>query len=324
MRKLAILTLALAIAAFAAISAKAGSPAATPPQANKIAPAIQQAIETLPDGGRLPVIVILADQADLDQVQGATRAARLEWVVRKLQETAGRSQLPVRAALQEQRLAQGVEQVTYFWIFNGMSMTAAPEVIVELASLPEVRSIDLDPTISAPAPTPTLPLPPEVSSISAAEENLTVINAPALWQLGFQGQGVVVANMDSGVSVYHPDLASRWRGGTNSWFDPYGEHPVTPADLNGHGTATMGVMVGGDAGGTDIGVAPQAQWIAVKIFDDRGQATATAIHLGFQWLLDPDGDPSTPDAPQVVNNSWRIGNTDCDLGFQLDLKKKLS
>jgi subtilisin family serine protease len=181
--------------------------------------------------------------------------------------------------LDKQRLADRVDQVTYFWIFNGLSMTAAPEVIAEFASRPEVRSINLDGII--PAPAPALLLAPSVSSLSASEEILTVINVPALWQLGFQGQGVVVANMDSGVSVSHPDLAARWRGGTNSWFDPHGEHP-TPSDLTGHGTGTMGIMVGGDAGGTDIGVAPLAQWIAVKIFDDRGQATATAIHLGFQ------------------------------------------
>ena len=319
MRKLAILALALAVAAFASISAKAGAQAPAPEKGNKIAPDVQQALDALPAGGRLPVIVTFAEQADLGGIEGTTRDERLEQVIRALQETARSTQGPVRAALQEQRFAQGVQQVTYFWIFNGMSMAAAPEVIAELASRAEVYSIGLDPTIPAPAPIPALPLP-AVSSISASEENLVVINAPALWQLGFQGQGVVVANMDSGVSVYHPDLASRWRGGTNSWFDPYGEHPVTPADLSGHGTATMGVMVGGDAGGTNIGVAPQAQWIAVKIFDDRGQASATAIHLGFQWLLDPDGDPSTPDAPHVVNNSWSIGNTDCDLSFQLDLQ----
>ena len=321
MSKLVAVVLALAVTAFAVLSVGAGAQEPEPPpQTKKIAPDVQQAIEALPAGGRLPVIVTFAEQADLGQVKGDTRAERLERVVRRLQETAKTTQLPIRAMLQEQRFAQGVEQVTYFWIFNGMSMTASPDVIVEFASRPEVRSIDLDETFSAPAPTPALPQVPSLSSLSASEENLTLINAPALWQLGFQGQGVVVANMDSGVSVSHPDLAARWRGGTNSWFDPFGEHPTTPTDLTGHGTATMGVMVGGDAGGTDIGVAPLAQWIAVKIFDDRGQATATAIHLGFQWLLDPDGDPSTPDAPQVVNNSWRIGNTDCDLGFQLDLQ----
>ena len=321
MKTLVIVALALAAAALAVLSVGAGAQEPKPsPQANKIAPDVQQALDALPDGGRLPVIVTFAEQADLGQIKGATRAERLEQVVRALRETAKNTQLPVRAALQEQRLAQGVEQVTYFWIFNGMSMTAAPEVIAEFASRPEVRSIDLDETIPAPAPTPAFPPAPSASSLSSNEENLTVINAPALWQLGFQGQGVVVANMDSGVSASHPDLAARWRGGTNSWFDPYGEHPTTPADLTGHGTATMGVMVGGDAGGTAIGVAPLAQWIAVKIFDDRGQATSTAIHLGFQWLLDPDGDPSTPDAPHVVSNSWRIGNTGCDPRFQPDLQ----
>jgi subtilisin family serine protease len=126
--------------------------------------------------------------------------------------------------------------------------------------------------------------------------------------------------MDSGVDVSHPDLASRWRGGSNSWFDPYGQHPSTPTDLSGHGTQTMGIMVGGDAGGTSIGVAPGAQWIAVKIFNDRNRSTSTAIHQGFQWLLDPDGNPNTADAPQVVNNSWTFANAGCYLDYELDLQ----
>lgn len=138
--------------------------------------------------------------------------------------------------------------------------------------------------------------------------------------MGFYGQGVVVAIMDTGVDVNHPDLVASWRGGSNSWFDPYGEHPSAPVDLLGHGTQVMGVIVGGDAGGTAIGIAPEAQWIAVKIFDDHGKATTVSIHQGFQWLLDPDGDPETPDAPHVVNNSWTFGSPGCDLAFQADLQ----
>jgi len=125
--------------------------------------------------------------------------------------------------------------------------------------------------------------------------------------------------MDSGVDVSHPDLSSRWRGGSNSWYDPYGQH-ATPADTSGHGTWTTGIMVGGDAGGTSIGVAPGAQWVAVKIFNDQGGSTATAIHQGFQWLLDPDGNPNTADAPQVVNNSWTFANPGCNLDFEQDLE----
>jgi bacillopeptidase F len=66
----------------------------------------------------------------------------------------------------------------------------------------------------------------------------------------------------------------------------------------------MGLLAGGDAGGTAIGVAPGAQWIAVKIFDDSGTASLSVIHQGFQWLLDPDQNPDTDDSPDVVNNSW--------------------
>jgi hypothetical protein len=81
----------------------------------------------------------------------------------------------------------------------------------------------------------------------------------------------------------------------------------------------MGVMVGGSAGGTAVGVAPDAQWIAVKIFNDQGSATTARIHQGFQWLLDPDGNPATADAPDVVNNSWTMSNAGCLLDFEPDL-----
>jgi hypothetical protein len=66
-------------------------------------------------------------------------------------------------------------------------------------------------------------------------------------------------------------------------------------------------------------VAPDAKWIAVKIFNDRGTATSTGIHQGFQWLLDPDGNPNTADAPNVVDNSWTMTTANCTLDFQPDL-----
>jgi len=141
-----------------------------------------------------------------------------------------------------------------------------------------------------------------------------------MWASGFTGRGVVVASLDSGVDAYHPDLGPRWRGGTDSWFDPYGQHPDMPVDMTGHGTATMGVILGGDAGGTTIGMAPGATWIAARIFNDAGTASTTAVHLAFQWVLDPDGNPATDDAPDVLNNSWAAGTIGCSLEFQPDLQ----
>ena len=113
---------------------------------------------------------------------------------------------------------------------------------------------------------PTLgpwPQPAEIDVVQTgtvtapAEPNIAHVGAPALWDLGIDGTGVVVATLDSGVDLGNPDLAERYRGGANSWFDPYGQHG-TPTDLTGHGTAVMGVAIGGSSGGTTIGVAPGA------------------------------------------------------------------
>ena len=293
----------------------AGSPgsahAAGPGPGDKIAPQLQAEMAILSPGQMTTAIVTMRDQADLSRIPGADRAARQQGIIRALQAHANASQKQIQGFLKA-REAQGlVSQTTSFWVFNGLSVTAAAEVFQDLAARDDVATITPDAIQVTPV---------ALHAAAAPEPNLSVIHAQALWDLGWRGQNVVVANMDSGVDVSHPDLTGRWRGGSNSWYDPYGQHPTTPTDLSGHGTWTMGVMVGGDAGGTSVGVAPAAQWIAVKIFNDRGRSTATAIHLGYQWLMDPDGNPGTPDAPAVVNNSWTFSSPGCNLEFELDLE----
>jgi subtilisin family serine protease len=281
------------------------------PAGDKIAPELQAEMDALAPGEMTTAIVTMRDQADLSQIPGAGRAARQQGIIRALQAHAEASQKQIRAFLRAQEARGKVSGTIPFWVFNGLSVTAVPAVFQELAARDDVALITPD----AIDVTPVAPL-----AAAVPETNLSVINAPALWDLGFRGQGEVVANMDSGVDASHPDLATRWRGGSNSWYDPYGQHPTIPTDLSGHGTGTMGVMVGGDAGGTSVGVAPGAQWIAVKIFNDSGSSTATTIHSGFQWLLDPDANPNTADAPDVVNNSWTFGSPGCNLEFQFDLR----
>ena len=273
---------------------------------DKVDPLVQQSLDQLQAGEMVTVILTLKQQTDLTRVQGANRAARQQGVIRALQATANGTQGRLSALLNSYRTQGLVTSFTPLWVFNGFSVTATGDVINALAQDPDVLTIAPDEIQIVPA-------------LGVPEQNVALVNAPALWSLGDYGQGVVVASMDSGVDASHPDLASRWRGGSNSWFDPYNQHS-TPADLSGHGTWTTGIMVGGDAGGSTVGVAPGAQWIAVKIFNDQGASTATAIHLGFQWLLDPDGNPNTADAPQVVNNSWTFAYPGCNLEFEPDLQ----
>lgn len=279
---------------------------------NKISPVLQASLHALQADETITVVVQLRQQANLPPGKGLGRMEQTSRVIEALTVTANKTQGLVKKLLNDKKAKGRVKSYTPFWIFNGFSVTATPDAIQELAAHPDVFSITADALDIVPVSGP--------QALSNPEVNITLVNAPALWSMGYTGQGVVVASMDSGVSMSHADLSSRWRGGSNSWYDPYGQHPGTPVDISGHGTWIMGVMIGGDSDGSSIGVAPGAQWIAVKMFNDAGSSTATAIHQGYQWLLNPDGDPATADAPQVVNNSWSFSSPGCNLDFEPDLQ----
>lgn len=290
----------------------------------KVTPEVEAALRSLPAGEMLTVIVTLRDQVDLAKLAAnpaqLDRTARLKNVVESLRSRADISQRELKAWLAVRQAEARAGQITSFWVFNGLAVTATPAVILEVAARPEVLTITPNETIPAP---PVIPAEEGQLGVLSSEPNLSLIHAPELWALGYRGQGIVVANMDTGVDVNHPDLSPKWRGGSNSWFDPYGQHPTTPTDLaggsSGHGTRSMGIIVGGEHHGSAFGLAPEARWIAAKIFADNGTATFTGIHAGFQWLLDPDNNPATPDAPHVVNNSWTAA-LGCNLAFQTDVQ----
>jgi subtilisin family serine protease/cytochrome oxidase Cu insertion factor (SCO1/SenC/PrrC family) len=247
-------------------------------------------------GERIPIIVTLADHADLASVQGdkATRRAR---VVAALQ---ARVTPPAIDALLRD---DGVADARRLWLINGVAASVTADAARRLAAMPGVARVMLDATVQVAPPLP--------AAAATPDWNLAAIHAPDVWALGSDGTGVVVANMDTGVDLAHVDLGARWRGGPESWFDPY-TSTTTPYDAVGHGTGTMGILAGGNA----LGVAPGAHWIAAKIFDDKGNTTLSVIHEGFQWLLAPGGG----EPPDVVNASWGLSWVNlCDDTFQTDL-----
>ena len=264
-----------------------------------------------PDG-MVTVIVTLRTKADLGtESKIKAPADRSRAVVRKLRATALRAQANVLVKIFAGALQGKVRGITPLWVIDALSLTATPDVVAALAADPAVESITADTVDIVPVGYP---------SSWPTEPNIVAAGAAAVWAQGAYGQGVVIASLDSGVDGTHPALASTWRGGTDSWFDPYGQHPDVPTDRSGHGTATMGVILGSDAGGSSIGMAPGATWIAARIFDDSGAATATSIHVAMQWALDPDNDPNTADAPSIVNNSWAYGSPGCNLEFRPDVQ----
>lgn len=250
------------------------------------------------------VVVTLRDRPDLHGHRGDSLRPRT--VVARLRSQARVSQSSLLSQLTSWRIEGTVTDIRSLWISNAVAVTATPDVVRRIAARPDVASVRPDAIVLTAAADPTA--------------NQQAIGTPTVWAEGQTGQGVVVATLDSGVDPSDADLATQWRAGENSWFDPYGQH-VEPFDATGHGTGVLGVMVGGEATGSAVGTAPGAIWIAARVFDDAGASTVSGVHQAFQWLLDPDGDPATADAPQVVNASWTIGTgPSCDLTFQPDVQ----
>ncbi len=248
------------------------------------------------------VIIRMAERPSLPVPGPANRKTARKNLVSSLRGQAERSQKDLLAFLS----ANGATDIRSLWIINAVAATVPPDLIPVLSARPDVESVEPDATVTQPPPPPA-PASEEPRTKQAAPLtwNIAEVDPAPVWNLGFQGQGVVVATMDSGVDPDHPELMPRWRGGANSWFDTHGVYP-TPHDSSGHGTQVMGIILAGNASGQSVGMAPQARWIAVRIFNNQGQSTWAGIHLGFQWLLDPDGNPATDDAPDVVNNSWGL------------------
>lgn len=281
------------------------------------------------------IIVYLTTQADLSkyQAKGSGEASRVEKrrsVVRTLMQTASVTQPAALALLPPSFRNAKSKPVHSYWIFNGFSTTADYATVLRLASSPQVANIYPDEIIELPPDEngadqgePTVPPPTAQPDSSGLEWGLQKMNVDRVWdELGVDGHGVVVASIDSGVLWDHPALKERYRGWDGSqvehkysWFDVL--HGKTePYDDQGHGTHTMGSMVGSSLEGGSIGVAPGARWMSVKALDSHGSGMASDLLKAMEWILAPGGDPDL--APDVVSNSW--GARTCEDTFRSAVK----
>lgn len=112
--------------------------------------------------------------------------------------------------------------------------------------------------------------------------------------------GKIVGIVDTGVDGKHPALKDKVIA-----FKNISTGSTDPVDTDTHGTHVSGIIAGAEINGLQIGVYPGAKLIVAAALSG-----ITDMIKGLQWIMDPDGNPETPDQPFVVNNSWHIGNAD--------------
>ena len=226
--------------------------------------------------------------------------------VSSLQAVAEQSQSSLRTYLDSERVRGRVSSYQHLWITNAIAVQAEPPVVRNIALHRSVAAVRLD-RWRRWIESPVAPEGLAGVAAEAIEWNIDRIRADEVWSsLQISGTGTVVAGMDTGADWLHPALQGNYRGynphgpaaHAYNWYDATDGGALYPIDGHGHGSHTLGTVVGRDG----IGVAPGATWIAVRVLNSQGYGYDSWIHAGFQWLLAPGGDPSR--APDVVNCSW--------------------
>jgi subtilisin family serine protease len=277
---------------------------------------VDPGVLTAAQKGPTEFLVVLKAQANLTPAADMkTKDEKGAYVFETLNHLAETTQKPLRTELD----SLGVAYYP-FWVANMLWVRGDTLVLRQIAQHEEIARIVSNPRVAFPDPEIENNLT-QTQSTNAIEWNIDKINAPAVWALGYTGQGIVIGGQDTGYEWDHPALMDKYRGWDGSsvdhnhnWHDTVtsgggacGANTTAPCDDHGHGTHTMGTMIGDDGGTNIIGVAPGAQWIGCRNMD-VGVGTPASYAECYQWFLAPtDLNGLNPDprlAPHVINNSW--------------------
>ncbi len=288
-------------------------------------------LEQISTGEEPDFLIVMQQQADVrPAAQYKHKADKGQFVYETCTTLAEATQGRVR-----QLLTEAHAPMRTHWIINAVWGQGNMDLMEELAKLPEVARISNNPVVHREE------LPIMSSDATAVHDRAALswgidkIQANKVWWMGYRGQGVVVGGQDTGYEWQHPALLPQYRGWDGATADHnYNWHDAirveitptanscgldlqAPCDDNGHGTHTMGTMVG-QALPDSIGVAPEAQWIGCRNMEEGDGTPETYIEC-FEWFILPknlagmNGDATK--APHVINNSWGCPTSEgCNTG----------
>lgn len=270
--------------------------------------------KALLDNTRADAMVYFPESFSLEKSRKITdRVQRLRYVYKGLVETSTRAQTSLIEYLNSQQISFRSFYIENALVIYGMNA----ELLAKLEKRSDISAIRLDVKAS-------LDLPEQkknrVFPNGETPDFISQIGVDRVWnELGIKGNGIVVANQDSGINWEHRALKNKYRGFHSmgaathdyNWHDAIrATNSPTPIDDIGHGTHTMGTMVGHDGGEYKIGVAPGAKWIACRNMNNDVGSVSSYLEC-FEFFLAPykfngtpkvDGRPEL--APHIVNNSW--------------------
>ena len=252
----------------------------------------------------IPVNVVMKEQVDVSYLAGLVKGRKISErraiVVNYLKEIQKKSQYEILIRLTEKKNRDEVKEIRSLWICNAVCFKAKKDFINEIATFPGIRSIDWNEKrvlIKPQQSTPAVPTGREIVW------NVSLVEAPAVWGLGYTGNGIIVGLIDTGVRYTHFDLADHiWtnpgeipNNGTdddgNGYVDDYYGYDFVngdsdPIDDYGHGSHCAGTIASDGTAGSQCGVAPDARIMSLKVLDSGGSGTEAGVWEAIQYAID--------------------------------------
>lgn len=240
------------------------------------------------------VIVVMNQQFDevglARKTQFMNKKQRREFVINEHQAFCQASQQSVMAFVEN--IPDEVQAIKPFWAFNGFACMASDDAIRLIEARNDVNYVYRD-ELKKMAPDM------EARPVTTRENawHVDKVNAPAVWNYngstGYNGNGVIVAVVDSGVDYTHVDIAgSMWDGGSNYPHHGYDmcNDDDDPMDDFCHGTHVAGIIAGQGNAGTQTGIAPGAKIMAIKVLDNTGYGFDSDLISGIHFAMYHDAD----------------------------------
>lgn len=184
----------------------------------------------------------------------------------------------------------GVKKIKQLSIVNAIVATLTPDQILSVSEREDVKIMRLVTR----------------EKVTCTDDSVPLINAPAVWNQGYGGNGIKVAVLDSGIDKNHPALAGKV---VDEVSTVDGEGVNTPGS---HGTHCAGIIASNDA--TFKGVSPDVDLINVKVLDKLGGGEADEVVMGIQEAIDRGADIISMSLGwSHIGNGWECSDGYCIL-----------
>lgn len=255
-------------------------------------------------------IILVADKALADEVYTSvliymkedihTEAEDLaagdqDLYIKSLKDLAAKSQADLLKSLESSDQVKSYES---FFISNLVKLEAEKDFVEGLRKRDDVKAVE------------------EIKESMTCKGETKNLKGPKTWNMdlmnvqkakdkyGVSGKGITIGFIDSAVDFSHPEIEKSFRGygedGENKTRYNYVDTLNKDGGQRTHATGVVSVAMGKE-GGYVKGLAPGANWILARTFDDKNTSNDLVIKAA-QWMIAPDGDPSM--RPHIINNSW--------------------